>query len=491
MEYNKIRHFVNARKNILIMIFPRRLWKRIFSIGLLLVFLLFGSWYMIKWQKLKTSQDNVVKVSSTNTVSDVDLYNNELFFKVDGLGQYGITQSIWARSTDGQERFVTSIDYSNIDLYIKKSNTEYFSYFIKGVPQQNRYAFFRLQDLVSSPPEYRSSSRFIFFDKETKKIGEAFPITLVDNPVEFSPDYKYMAVLHSELKGEPGSLKFYVDIMDIATLEIVNRYYLPEHRTLYALTYSKDAGRADWGDNVWKSKTEYQIAQFDDRKNINSPWREDDETHSIFVKNKEEAMAVLAKTDHVILGLDNNKALYAQAEDGSFVEVDRNFSDRFEASEDGANELFATTSSTTFLFIVNNGYAGWQSLINIVAKNNLSDIPLGKVPQSLRDGDWGRMFFSPNFSKVFVVIDDSAAAEIIDLVTLKVINKITIPKGTTVFEHQNVSERVMEGYNRFFGNETRWLSNDIFELALYEAPVSQSVKKPTQIMRININDIKK
>lgn len=487
MEYNKIRHFVNARRSVLIMIFPRRLWKKIFSIGLLLIFLILGSWYVIKWQKLRPGQNNIVKVSNIKAESDVDLYNSDLFFKIDGAGQYGIAQSIWARTKDGQEKLVANVDqYNNISLNVKKGNTDFFGDFNKNVSQQNRYAFFSLQNLVTSP-EYRNSYRVLFFDKETKQIGEIYRATLVDNPVEFSPDYKYMAVLHSELDGNQNRLKFYVDIMDVATLEITNRYYLPRHYTLYAMTYSEGAGRADWAGNVWKSNTEYQVAQFDDRKNIDSPWRGDGEMHVISVKSKEEAMAVLAKTDNVIIGLDNNKALYAEAEDGSLVEVDRNFGERFKDAGIWGPILAKTTSSTPFLFILGEGGYGTLYLANVVAKNDLSDVPLEKVPQSLRDGEWSIMIFSPNLSRVFTVTSDGA--EIVDLIDLKVINKIEIPKGMTVYETAGVvPSGAMDGYfPDSFGNKTRWLSDDIFELGIYDAPVSKLPREPLQILRIDID----
>lgn len=363
------------------------------------------------------------------------LYSGDLFFKPDSLKK-GISQSLYGKTADGQERLVASFSATDHKEYY-----EYFEDFVTEIPKSNRYAFFYRDSIAPVNTEYRSSYMLLAFDKQTKKIIDLHQPTLIDNPYEFSPDYNLLAILRSEMNPEyvASGHTEYVDIIDVSTLALKARYYVPKGYSLYAMDYSHNAGRADWDTNKWLSTSTYQVALFKNSTKKSSLWRADAEPHSLAVyPDFAAARAVVPVFAKNLVVSPNDNHVYLRMPDDSWVPTPIDVPDVYD---------FVQGIADSVPYLIAKQVVMCDSLV-IIDRETLQPVATEHLPKDFPGfvcGDPGDFAVSPNGEKVLSVEE---TVQIVDLKTLQVVRTVETPDQKGLF---NGAYRV--------GAKTRWLSD--------------------------------
>lgn len=384
----------------------------------------------------------LVITNSAPVATDELLYTGDLFFKMDSIDRFGgVKQSLYVSDANGQHQYV-----SIKDITFNKLHTQYFEEFVTSVPKHGRFAFFYSDDIAPPPEyktEYRSAQQLLVLDKEKKEIISLHNNNLIDNPYEFSPDYKYVAILRAHINedfvgAEPDH---FVDIIDTATLELRSRYYVPKEYSLYAMHYSAGAGRADWDGNVWLSTSTYQVALFKKDGSKNWAWREDAELRQFTVYPSFAAaraiVPVSAKSLVVPQPYAVNNGVYLRMPDESWVpapiEVDEVY-----------GFVQGIADSVPYVIAIQGGMC---DALFVLDRATLQAVPEARLPKGFPGYACSHRDFivSPDGEKA---ISGGQVAQIVDLKTLRVLHEESVANPKEGIE--NVCE---------VGAKTRWISN--------------------------------
>lgn len=397
---------------------------------------------LVSFTFTKFNPKPLVITNSTPVATDELLYSGDLFFKMDNIDRFGgVKQSLYVSDTNGQHHYV-----SIKDITFNKLPTQYFEEFVTSVPKHGRFAFFYSDDIAPSPEfktEYRSSHQLLVFDKEKKEIASLHNGNLIDNPYEFSPDYKYVAILQSQINEDfvGADPDHFVDIIDIATLELRSRYYVPKEYSLYAMHYSGGAGRADWDSNVWLSTSTYQIGLFKKDGSKNWTWREDAELRQFTVypsfATARAVVPVSAKSLVTPEPYAVNNGVYLRMPDESWVPAP--------VEIDGVYGFVQGIADSVPYVIAIQG--GMCDALFVLDRATLQAVPEARLPKGFPGYACSREDFivSPDGEKA---ISGGQATLIVDLKTLRVLREESIANQKEGIE--NVCE---------VGAKTRWISN--------------------------------
>jgi len=472
------------RKNLIIFLKS----YKIFIILFLIIVLFIISFLNIKKTNFFRKKDNNTIVKTVSNIKTEDVgYNYKLFLKVDNISRRGgILQSIWAKFSNGKEIELYS---DEINRYGIKTVGDFFSGFQDKMPDNNRYGFFYVENFNN----YKYN--LLVFDKEIKEIKQLSEAeTKIDNAHIFSPDYRHLAILHTvsdknSYRIDQPKSKFYVDLIDTATLDVVSRYYIPENYTLFAMNYAEGAGRASW-DNIWTSNNEFQVAQFKDTGKP-SLWRGDFEKHIISIKDQNQIKDLVLKSTNFLYGFDNNDALYAQGNGGSYNLVKNNFRKDLNLGDVYGN-LYFQTSSLNYLFLLDDGAFGGRFLKAILNRGEFILVLSENIPKSLIDVDWDDgsfVVFSPLNDKVFVINSSSSTliGEVINLNNLKILKHIDLLSKET-FDSSIPIERgenfIGDGPTQSLTSHIKWLNDNELEVSVYNTDKKYSNNNFYQLSRV-------
>lgn len=366
------------RQNLFIFL---KSYKIIVILLLIISISLVGFFYVKKTNLFIENNSNTNDRTVNNNKTEDAGYDYKLFLKVDSVSSKGggIMQSIWARFPNGKEVKLYNDEIKRHDI---KAVGDFFTDFEDKISDSNRYGFFYVESF--SNYEYKPH----IFDKETKEIKPVSEAeTKIDNAYIFSPDYKHFAILHTVSKDnlyrfDHTKYKFYVDLIDTATLDVVSRYYLPENYTLFAMNYTDGYGRASW-DNIWISNSEFQVAQFKDT-NKQSLWRDNFEKHIISIKSAEQAKQFLQTSADVKYGFEWSDNLYVLVDDGSYSLIKYSLGKDINRGDLHYSVFFTNTTSKYITACDADGPAGELFVRTRINKDDFTSI--GPVSSSDSEG---------------------------------------------------------------------------------------------------------
>lgn len=150
----------------------------------------------------------------------------------------------------------------------------------------------------------------------------------------------------------------------------------------------------------------------------------------------------------------------------------------------------ATTvaSDVPYIFWLQDIGYGHEILRGVMRKDTLEFLPVASLPEEFPDISWGGdLFWSPREDRILAYANKQKEYFVVDLVTLKVLSRFTLPDGYTwcdYVEYIDSSEYV----NCMLGNATRWESNDHIIIELFQGEEwvvrgeSHTPRKPAKIL---------
>jgi hypothetical protein len=329
---------------------------------------------------------------------------------------------------------------------------------VKELPPTLRYVYF-VNSLENSS---MIAHQMYAFDTETKKFAD-LPVTFVTSipqiaDLKFSPDHTKVAVFEG-VEGQTEN----VDIFDIATGEILNRFSVSDKQTI------TDPDNSDLrpylsGETKWLDNTKFSVAVFD-KKQIPNGKNKPVDTVMI------DTMATLdtAKFENLVYSYASNiDTLFARPVDKQVItSVSTKATEKFLSQDiEGTVDIFSgVTQDSPFVFFKQTWAYNDQMFIAIFEKRTGKIIATKPLE--------GKMINHSTLSKsgkslaIFSMMEKTMNVQLVDLVTLHSFEKAVDLDGLSPNEFI-VGRIDSDGVSTVYG-PNKWIDDKTFSFNLYKS----------------------